>query len=250
MLARAPLTEGHCHEAHYAVHETSILPYDRDTYKDNIPLLRQSIFTWFPRLGSVSASTVGAKNMASSSGFKVMYKNWHGELGAARGLECVRGGRGQYGEGTAVAFLEAHRSSGRGAYPVLNVDAPCPLPMPITSTSATNYDYLPRYTPPPPPNEKIASLQTKNSGRKKGQLIHDGSTGERPGSNQAQAARSLWPVRRDTPGLCRKGRNSRCAAAEGQDRRRRTIDRTARRVSAVEPGLERAFPKDHTSSAR
>jgi hypothetical protein len=34
----------------------------------NIPLLRHKILTWFPRLGSVNASTVGAKNMASSSG--------------------------------------------------------------------------------------------------------------------------------------------------------------------------------------
>ena len=34
----------------------------------NLPLLRHKILTWFPRLGSVSANNVGAKNIASSSG--------------------------------------------------------------------------------------------------------------------------------------------------------------------------------------
>ena len=38
------------------------------TKKQNLPLLRHKIFTWFPRLGSVNASNVGAKNIASSSG--------------------------------------------------------------------------------------------------------------------------------------------------------------------------------------
>jgi len=33
-----------------------------------IPVLRHSILTWLPIAGSVSASSVGAKNMASSSG--------------------------------------------------------------------------------------------------------------------------------------------------------------------------------------
>src|SRR6266536_1399532 len=34
----------------------------------NIPLLKHKILTWFPNAGSVSARTVGAKNIASSSG--------------------------------------------------------------------------------------------------------------------------------------------------------------------------------------
>jgi len=34
----------------------------------NLPLLKHKILTWFPRLGSVSANNVGAKNIASSSG--------------------------------------------------------------------------------------------------------------------------------------------------------------------------------------
>lgn len=33
------------------------------------PVLRHSILTWFPLPGRVRASTVGAKNMASSSGW-------------------------------------------------------------------------------------------------------------------------------------------------------------------------------------
>lgn len=35
---------------------------------ENIPLLKHRILTWFPSSGLVSASSVGAKNMASSSG--------------------------------------------------------------------------------------------------------------------------------------------------------------------------------------
>lgn len=34
----------------------------------SIPVLKHSILTWFPIAGSASASSVGAKNMASSSG--------------------------------------------------------------------------------------------------------------------------------------------------------------------------------------
>ena len=34
----------------------------------NIPVVKHRIFRWFPSSGLVSAKTVGAKNMASSSG--------------------------------------------------------------------------------------------------------------------------------------------------------------------------------------
>ena len=34
-----------------------------------LPLLKQRIFKWFPNFASVSASTAGAKNIASSSGW-------------------------------------------------------------------------------------------------------------------------------------------------------------------------------------
>lgn len=36
--------------------------------KTAVPVLKHSIFTWFPSSGFVSANTVGAKNIASSSG--------------------------------------------------------------------------------------------------------------------------------------------------------------------------------------
>jgi hypothetical protein len=36
--------------------------------KQNLPLLKHKILTWFPSAGSVNANSVGAKNMASSSG--------------------------------------------------------------------------------------------------------------------------------------------------------------------------------------
>lgn len=37
----------------------------------NVPLLRHKILRWFPSSGLVKASTVGAKNIASSSGWAI-----------------------------------------------------------------------------------------------------------------------------------------------------------------------------------
>jgi len=37
----------------------------------NIPLDKHNILTWFPRLGFVNAIKVGAKNIASSSGWAI-----------------------------------------------------------------------------------------------------------------------------------------------------------------------------------
>lgn len=38
---------------------------------NDAPVLKQRIFRWFPSSGLVSASTVGEKNMASSSGWAI-----------------------------------------------------------------------------------------------------------------------------------------------------------------------------------
>ncbi len=48
------------------------------------PVLRHRILTWFPASGAVSASSVGAKNMASSSGCAIkrqmrLLRRWDAE---------------------------------------------------------------------------------------------------------------------------------------------------------------------------
>ena len=51
----------------------------------DVPLLRERILTWFPASGSVRASSVGAKNMASSSGWAMrrqmrLLRSWGKEV--------------------------------------------------------------------------------------------------------------------------------------------------------------------------
>lgn len=55
---------------------------------DYVPVLKQRILRWFPSSGRVSASTVGAKNMASSSGWAIKRQI---RLLVSRGNERVNG---------------------------------------------------------------------------------------------------------------------------------------------------------------
>lgn len=54
----------------------------------DVPVLKQRIFRWFPSSGWVRASTVGAKNMASSSGWAI---NRQMRLLTSLGKERVKG---------------------------------------------------------------------------------------------------------------------------------------------------------------
>lgn len=54
----------------------------------NVPVLRQRILRWFPSSGLVRASTVGAKNIASSSGCAM---SRHIRLFSSRGKLRVKG---------------------------------------------------------------------------------------------------------------------------------------------------------------
>lgn len=56
--------------------------------RSDIPVLKQRIFRWFPSSGLVRASTVGEKNMASSSGCAI---NRQMRLLRSRGKERVKG---------------------------------------------------------------------------------------------------------------------------------------------------------------